>query len=101
MIFAAIADWADSNTYDVSFMCAELGVSTSGYYAWRNRGPSVRQVEDETLLEVIKAEHKDLDGNPGVRRTWAELTAQGWRISAKRVHRLMRVAGLQGRHPKA
>ncbi|WP_434612878.1 IS3 family transposase [Arthrobacter sp. A5] len=36
-----------------------------------------------------------------MRRTWAELTAQGWRISAKRVHRLMRVAGLQGRHPKA
>ena len=37
MIFAAIADWADAKEYSVEFMCAELGVSTSGYYAWRPR----------------------------------------------------------------
>ena len=36
-----------------------------------------------------------------MRRTWAHLTAAGWRISPKRVHRLMRAAQLQGRHPKA
>jgi len=29
--FAAIADWADSNSYPVAFMCVELGVSRSGY----------------------------------------------------------------------
>jgi len=33
--FAAIADWADLGTYPVVFMCAELEVSRSGYYAWR------------------------------------------------------------------
>jgi len=30
--FAAIAGWADSDAYPVSFMCAQLGVSRSGYY---------------------------------------------------------------------
>lgn len=101
MIFAAIADWADSKKFDVTFMCAELGVSTSGYYAWRGRAPSARQVADEALLAEIHTAHRDLDGNPGVRRIWAHLTASGWRIGHKRVHRLMRAAELQGRHPKA
>lgn len=101
MIFAAIADWADSKEYDVSFMCAELGVSTSGYYKWRQHTPSAREVQDAQLLEEIRAAHQDLDGNPGVRRTWAHLTASGRRTGQKRVHRLMQAAGLQGRHPKA
>lgn len=101
MIFAAIADWADSKEFDTNFMCAELGVSTSGYHAWRGRAPSARQVADEALLAEIHTAHRDLDGNPGVRRTWAHLTASGWRIGHKRVHRLMRAAELQGRHPKA
>ena len=30
MIFAAIADWAESKQYPVEFMCAELGVSSTG-----------------------------------------------------------------------
>lgn len=101
MIFAAIADWADSEEYEVVFMCAELRVSTSGYYKWRGRGPSARDVQDEQLLVAIRAAHTSLDGNPGVRRIWAHLIAAGWTIARKRVHRLMQLAGLQGRHPRA
>ena len=81
-------------------MCAELGVSTAGFYAWRNRPPSARTVRDEVLTRLITGIHQRLHGNPGVRRVWAELTAAGHRISAKRVHRLMRAVDLQGRHPK-
>ena len=36
VIFAAIADWVDTNSYPVNFMCEQLGVSTSGYYKWRS-----------------------------------------------------------------
>ena len=50
MIFAAIADWADSDVYPVAFMCAELGVSRSGYYAWRKAVPSAHETRDEVLL---------------------------------------------------
>lgn len=82
-------------------MCAELGVSTSGYYKWRKHTPSSRAVEDASLLAAIETAHNDLNGNPGVRRMWAHLIAAGWRIGKKRVHRLMQSAGLKGRHPRA
>ena len=81
-------------------MCEQLGVSTAGYYAWRGRAPSARATADAALTVQIKAAYRALHGNPGVRRMWAHLTAAGHRISAKRVHRLMQAADLQGRHPK-
>lgn len=101
MIFAAIADWAESKQYPVEFMCAQLGVSVSGYYAWRNRPVSARARSNETLSRLIAEIFDRLKGNPGVRRVQAELAATGHRVSRKRVWRLMRALGLQGRHPRA
>ena len=101
MKFAAIADWADSDEYPVTFMCRELGVSTSGYYDWRKAGPSARATTDADLIAVMRNLHADARGNPGVRRMRAELAAGGHRLGLKRVWRLMRAAGLRGRHPKA
>ena len=101
MIFAAIADWADSDSFPVAFMCEQLGVSRSGYYAWRAAGPSQRACEEDTLIALLRHLHEQARGNPGVRRLRASLAAAGHRLSHKRVWRLMRAAGLRGRHPKA
>ena len=101
MKFAAIADWADRGEHDVSFMCTELGVSRGGYYAWRGRAPSAHAVTDGQLTVLIKDVHAKARGNPGVRRVQAGLAALGHRVSPKRVWRLMKAAGLRGRHPKA
>ena len=103
MKYAAIANWADSDDPDdafpVAFMCAQLEVSRSGYYDWRRRLPSRRELCDAELGEKIGELHRDLPGRPGVRRVWAELAAHGWRVGRKRVWRLMRAQGLQGRIP--
>ena len=73
MRFAAIADWADSGDYPVSFMCAWLGVSRSGYYAWRGAEPSQRSKDDSALVAVMRKIYEDARGNPGVRRMRAGL----------------------------
>jgi hypothetical protein len=99
--FAAIADWATCDSYPVSFMCAELGVSRSGYYAWRTAAPSQRSQDDATFMAIMKKLCAEGRGNPGVRRLHAGLAALGHRLSRKRVWRLMRAAGLRGRHPRA
>ncbi|WP_322544484.1 IS3 family transposase [Rhodococcoides fascians] len=101
MKFAAIADWAESDSYTVTFMCAQLGVSTSGYYKWRGKSRSARDLRDDELTALIEYHYEHLNGRPGVRRMRAELAAGGHRVSHKRVWRLMKVAGLEGRHPKA
>lgn len=101
MKFAAIADWADSTSYPVRFMCAELGVSRAGYYAWRSAGPCARADSDATLTVILRHLHARSRGNPGVRRLRGGLAAVGHRVSHKRVWRLMRAAGLRGRHPRA
>jgi putative transposase len=82
-------------------MCAWLGVSRSGYYAWRGAEPSQRSRDDGALIAVMKKVYEEARGNPGVRRMRAGLAALGHLVPDKRVHRLMQAAGLRGRHPKA
>src|SRR5947209_6210362 len=82
-------------------MCEQLGVVRQGYYRWRSAGPCERERTDAELTEQILEIHSELDGHPGVRRVWAELVTRGVRVAPKRIWRLMRAAGLRGRHPGA
>ena len=77
-------------------MCRVLGVSTSGYYAWRKRGRSRRSQENAVLLERITVIHEQSRGTYGVPRIHAELKAEGVNVGHNRVARLMRQAGLEG-----
>ena len=77
--------------------CRVLGVSASGFYEWRGRGPSARQQADEQLTAAITAIHQMSRGSYGSPRIHAELRlGQGLRCGRKRVARLMRTAGLAG-----
>jgi putative transposase len=87
---------ANQATYPVASMCRMLGVSTSGFYAWRNRAPSARARSDAQLLERIGDIHKRSRHTYGKPRVHAELSEQGLRVGGKRVARLMRAASLQG-----
>ena len=80
-------------------MCRLLGVSTSGYYAWRCRGASARARRDAELTARIKHVHQASRGIYGAPRVHAELIlGQDIACGRKRVARLMRVAGLAGVH---
>ncbi len=82
--------------YPVRVMCRVLGVSPSGYYAWKKRGPSPRAVANAELLEEIRSIHEWSDGTYGAPRIHEELRDRGFEASLNRVARLMREAGLEG-----
>jgi len=87
---------ANQAMYHVATMCRVLGVSPSGYYAWRSRPPSARAQADAALSGRLRAIHARSRGTYGVPRVQAELATEGTRVSRKRVARLMRAAGLVG-----
>ena len=92
---------AEKANHPISLMCEILGVSRSGYHAWRRRSPSDRALSDAWLLERIREIHQGNRGVYGAPRVHAELRfAQGIRVGRKRVERLMRRAGLSGLVPK-
>ena len=83
--------------FSISRMCVALGVSRSGYYAWRKRLPSAREQASERLLAHIQAAFDWSRNTYGYRRVHAALMDQGVDCGQNRVARLMRLAGLQGR----
>src|SRR4051794_17579240 len=82
--------------HPVSRLCAVLGVSRAGYYAWKDRPTCERRRRDRELLDAIRAVHADSKATYGWPRIHAELRRQGILASRKRVARLMRAAGLSG-----
>jgi putative transposase len=87
---------AEKATHSVPALCRMLGVSRSGYYAWRSRPPSKRARFDAVLSEKIETIHRNSRATYGAPRVHAELRAIGIRCSRKRVARLMRRARLRG-----
>lgn len=71
-------------------MCQVLQVSRSGYYAWLKRGVSKRSQENEALIKQIRQIFEQSRGSYGSPRIWAQLCAQGIKVSRPRVARLMR-----------
>ncbi len=84
------------DAYPVRMMCRHLKVSPSGYYEWRDREPSKRELANRALLKRIQGLHADSDGVMGAPRIRDELHYQGIRCGKNRVARLMRLNDLQG-----
>lgn len=82
--------------YPIAMMCRLLGVSTSGYYAWRRRRPSRRELDDAALMHRIREVHAASYATYGAPRIHAELRDQDVHVGRKRVARLMRRAGIAG-----
>jgi putative transposase len=90
---------AEQAHHPVALVCRVLGVSRSGYYAWRQRRPSPRSTADDALRRTIRQIHTTSRGTYGAPRIHAELRqAYRQRCGRKRVARLMRQAGLVGCH---
>jgi len=98
MRFQFIADQRDE--FPVIRMCGVLRVSPSGYYAWRQRPPSAREMANQELVKQIEAVYHDNHGVYGSPRIYRELDEQGVACSENRIARLMRLRGLRAKQTK-
>ena len=86
--------------YPVERCCEVLGVSRSGYYAWRQRPPSPREERRQQLVGRIQAvyrENRQVYGSPRVCRA---LASQGVAGSENTVAKLMHRQGIRAKSKK-
>lgn len=81
--------------FPVHRLCNVLGVSESGYFAWKGRPASRRKNEDMVLLAHIRAQFSTSNETYGAPRMHVELKEDGLAVGRHRVARLMRDNGLK------
>ncbi len=86
--------------FPVARMYKVLDVSRSGYYAWRKRPVSAREMANRELYKKIEAVYNESHGTYGSPRIYHQLKRQGVACSENRVARLMRLRGLQAKQTK-
>jgi len=92
---------AHQTEYPIRLMCRVLQVSRSGYYAWRKRKPSQREVANEKVVAEIKEVHDQSRGVYGSKRIYMALRRLGRRYNHKRVARLMRQHRIHARRKRS
>ena len=85
MIFSSINQ--HRHQWPVRLQCRVLGVSASGFYAWRNRKPGKRAVANQNLLHDIRRIHWDNHKLYGSPRIHAELRKEGQKIGRSRIEK--------------
>ena len=95
MRFQFIEDHRDE--LPVTRMCKALNVSPSGFYTWRSRPVSAREMANRELVKKIEAVYNDSYETYGSPRVYHELKAQDVACSENRVARLMRLRGLRAK----
>jgi putative transposase len=70
----------------VSWLCEALGVSRSGFHAWRGRASSARARSDEMLGAKVCAIFIASYRTSGTRRVWHDVLAKGQPCGLHRNH---------------
>jgi putative transposase len=83
--------------FPVDRLCRVLGVSQSGYFAWRGRSACRRQRDDMVLLAHVRSAFALSNATYGSPRMTRELQDAGLMVGRRRIARLMRDNGLQAR----
>jgi len=86
--------------YRLTRLCQTLGVSRSGYYAWRHRPASARAIANTRLLTRMQQLHRQTKERYGAVKLWRALLASGVVCGRHRVARLRRVHGLEARRTR-
>jgi len=92
---------AQTKRFSLAEMCDTLGVSISGYRAWKRGGTPIRKrLTAGQTLAMIRVIHAEVKGAYGSPRMVRELRQRGYTASKERVERLMRLHGIRARHKR-
>jgi putative transposase len=86
--------------FPVSELCRVLGVSRSGYYAWRKRPMSQQRQRREQWATEIREIHRQSRQNYGSPRVYEELKSRGMPCSKNTVAKIMRTEGIRAKTKK-
>ena len=76
--------------FSVTLMCELLNVSRSAYYDWLHATPSKTATEDIMLMDKINVIFNEGRGSYGTRRIKQSLKNKGFRVSRRRIGRLLK-----------
>ena len=86
--------------FPVHRLCSILGVSQSGYFAWKDRPACRGQRDDMVMLAYVRSAFALLNGTYGSPRMTRELRDSGLAIGRRRTARLMRENGFKARQKR-
>jgi len=84
----------------ISELCELFGISRSGYYDWKKRGPSAHKCEDARIAKAIQRIDLEVKSRYGRPRIHRQLRLEGIRCGQKRVGRLMKEKGIKARRKR-
>ena len=90
----------EAAAHSVKRCCELFEVSRAAYYQRKQDVPSSRELTDAELLEKIRSVHAESKGTYGYLRVHRALRDDGEEVGRRRVRRLMRQNGLEGRAKK-
>ena len=95
--------WIEKHTpaWPTARPCRALGVSESGFKAWRRGGTrQAQRLNDTQLLRHMRTIQVEAKGAYGSPRMHKELCERGHRVGKQRVERIMRENGIRARHKR-
>ena len=83
----------------MAWLCKQLGVARSGFYAWRQRqqNPGPRAQESAAITAQVQTVFERHRGFYGAPRVHQELRAAGLKVGRHRIARLMRCSALKAK----
>ncbi len=83
----------------MAWLCRQLGVARSGFYAWRQRqqNPGPRALESAAITVQVQTVFERHRGFYGAPRVHQELRAAGLKVGRHRIARLMRCSALKAK----
>lgn len=93
MKFAFIRD--NREDFDTFVMCATLGVTPAGFYAWDKRPDGKRALRAKELAEQIRIVHHEAKGVYGSIKITRELRARNHKANRKTIARIMAKLGIR------